>query len=93
MKLVIEIDEKYYESTKSDDLVEGTIMASLHAIRNGTPLPKGHGDLKDADYIINHICESKDCYKENCKGKQFMRCPDIMWVADAPTIIESDKED
>ena len=63
----------------------------LKSIKNGTPLPKNHGRLIDADYVINHICESKECYKENCKGKLYMRCMDIMWVDDAPTIIERNK--
>lgn len=34
--------------------------------------------------VINHICEGKDCYKENCKGVLFNRCPDITWVNELP---------
>ena len=32
--------------------------------------------------VIQHICESKECYKENCKGVLFNRCMDISWVND-----------
>lgn len=32
--------------------------------------------------VINHICEGKSCYKENCKGVLFNRCMDIAWVND-----------
>lgn len=36
--------------------------------------------------VIKHICKSKDCYKENCKGNIYKRFPDIMWVYDLPSI-------
>ena len=85
MKVVIDISEKDYQTV----VLRGQVpFAVLDVLRNGTPLPKGHGRLIDADYVINHICESKECYEENCKGKLYMRCMDILWVDDAPTIIE-----
>ena len=84
-KIVIEIESEKYEAFMNDWTFS---MDILHAVRNGTPLPKNHGRLIDADYVINHICESKECYKEKCKGKLYMRCMDIKWVDDAPTIIE-----
>lgn len=34
--------------------------------------------------VIQHICESKSCYKENCKGVLFNRCMDITWVNELP---------
>ena len=49
MKLVIEIPEKYYELFKREDcLAEGYIA-------NGTPLPKGHGRLIDADLLKHNM--------------------------------------
>ena len=45
------------------------------AIKNGTPLPKGHGKLKDADHYIKMQWEH----------------PDYSLTDDEPTIIEADK--
>lgn len=48
-----------------------------NSILNGAPLPKGHGRLIDADALIHwHRFESKSDYD----------------IANAPTIIEADKE-
>jgi hypothetical protein len=51
-----------------------------NAIKNGTPLPKGHGRLIDADalmeYCRNNINKTVDCND----------------IARFPTIIEADKE-
>ena len=89
MQIVIDMPDKMYQKILKNGYDYG-IMNVI--IQNGIPLPKNHGRLIDADYVINHICESKECYKENCKGKLYMRCMDIMWVDDAPTIIEAEKE-
>ena len=78
MKLIIDIDEKYYESSKLDNLVEGTIMASLDAIRNGIPLPKGHGRIIDESKI--EVCEWVNELEEDYPKAS----------TDAPTIIEAD---
>ena len=46
------------------------------AIVNGTPLPKGHGRLIDADALIDTLgCSDRDIYVEACIEE------------DAPTII------
>jgi hypothetical protein len=36
--------------------------------------------------VIEHICESKECYKEECKGRILKRCPDLQWVFDLPSV-------
>lgn len=43
--------------------------------------------------VIQHICENKSCYKENCKGVLFNRCMDITWVNDLPSVSSSEKPD
>ena len=62
MKLVINISEKTYKHIMSMQFYipgsrEGKSLLEeiLKAIRTGTPLPKGHGRLIDADDIDNHI--------------------------------------
>lgn len=36
--------------------------------------------------VIQHICENKSCYEENCKGVLFNRCMDITWVNELPPV-------
>ena len=55
MKVVIDIDEDYYEIIKHD-VKSGNDYLIFKLIANGTPLPKGHGRL---------IILSKDKLKEN----------------------------
>ena len=54
MKLVIDIDDKIYRHVISMQFCipglrsgKSLLEQILKAIRTGTPLPKGHGDLKD----------------------------------------------
>ena len=66
-------------------------------IRNGTPLPKGHGRLIDADAFIkaecsqcDGYCDVCDCDCMNCKSEY--RCEIIKDVDSADVIIKADKE-
>lgn len=83
MKIVIDMDEEDLMLIHNSD--RRGIMDSISkemlvwAIRNGTPLPKGHGRLVDADAL-----------KESILCKTFgLRGTDIEKVS---TIIEADKE-
>ena len=80
MKLVIDISENYYEILKYD-VEHGNDYKPIILIANGTPLPKGHGRLIDADKLKARIPIIEDEYY-NC------RC----MIEHAPTIIEADKE-
>ena len=42
-------------------------------------------DLISREAVIDHICEDKECYKEECKGRTLKRCPDLQWVFDLPS--------
>ena len=87
MQIVIEIPDKKYEALKM--LESATIGLHLgvveKAIINGTPLPKGHGRLIDADAL-----EARDISPEAWYSPMW----GFEWVdiEDAPTIIEADKE-
>lgn len=93
MKVVIEIPDTAYEGVVNADKASGNWDDSLLGILckgvvNGTPLPKGHGRLIDADELRNEYCES-NCGQRRCdKGG----CTWIDSVKIAPTIIEADKE-
>ena len=43
-------------------------------------------DCISREAVVNHICESKDCYVKDCKGKLYKRCCDIEWVYDLPPV-------
>lgn len=77
MKVVIDIPENEYRLIKEiyekNDIVESTYSYIYH----GTPLPKGHGRLIDADALWKK-------WVFDAIGKQE--------IDEAPTIIEADKE-
>ena len=45
MKLVIDIPEEVYKSIQENDYCGISNGDMYNAVKNGTPLPKGHGDL------------------------------------------------
>jgi len=90
VELLIKISEALYEN-----VLNGTYCGNLYEeLKHGTPLPKGHGRLIDADAFLKEnedytgwILDSsawggQNAYKDTLE--------DI--IADAPTIIEADKE-
>lgn len=56
MEIVIEIPEEEYKSIQDKDFCI-SYMEMYNAIRNGTPLPKGHGRLVDMDAVLHRIEE------------------------------------
>ena len=90
MKLIIDIDEKIYSDLQNRGLT-GMLTAKEcecmnEAIYNGTPLPKGHGRLIDADaYLAKEKPRgiNEDTWKESHTYKS---------ITETPTIIEADKE-
>lgn len=75
MKLIIDIPEKAYKLRLTNPVWYDSNMDK--AIRNGKPLPKGHGDLIDS----NVLCEQY----EKTNG-------DLYQALDlTPIIIEADK--
>ena len=85
MKLIIDIDDDYYELVKHDVEIYHNDFLPFRLIAKGTPLPKGHGRLIDADYLREDFKASKKI--------SFAERMDISCIVDhAPTIIETDKE-
>lgn len=99
IELVIKIPEEEYRWIKKSDKTVFADVASkecmLHAIKNGTPLPKWHGDLIDAkdlrQDIIAHKYSINFCEEHNIDQSINVGMLNIL-LADAPTIIEADKE-
>lgn len=95
MQIVIDIDEKDYKDFQLQEVMlnpaEPSQRAKL-AIANGKPLPKGHGDLKDADELLRYIDAMPSVLHGD--GWRFIRRIRLTeYIQDSlPTIIEADKE-
>lgn len=86
MKLVIEVPNMDLSDVKVGSILNRNI---LNAVKNGTPLPKHHGKLKDADELYNIFQELCDAY--NIDNLSFKSDMDMNFDL-APTIIEANKE-
>ena len=84
MQIVIDIDEDYYKILKHD-VESGMDYRPCVLIANGTPLPKGHGRLKDENEIKQMIEHAK---VKNESSKNFAE----NIIKFATTIIEADTE-
>lgn len=90
MQIVIDIPKKIYKNMQhraNEIQAEGYTLEN--AVLNGTPLPKRHGRLIDADAIKPKFCNSLIYNKYGEKGFWYYSVKD---VNNAPTIIETDKE-
>ena len=53
MKIIIDIPEESYKATCTGCMLPPDVESVVQAIKNGTPLPKGHGcDLDNLPTII-----------------------------------------
>lgn len=94
IELVLKIPEDVYRYAKKYNgssmltLREEEMGMCMNAIANGTPLPKGHGALKDADRLL------ETWYDNFC---EFMTQTELdsmnNIIKNASTIIEADRED
>ncbi len=86
IELVVKIPEKCYENLlKNYRFSNEEIPIVSLAIATGTPLPKGHGRLIDADDI--RVIELED----SLHFMQYKKGDETDVYIDAPTIIEADK--
>lgn len=83
MQIVIEISEKRYKDIQRIAEVQLDMRTDTveQIIANGTPLPKGHGDLIDRSEVI------KSLFDYHNGKKTIGQCID-----DVQTIIEADTE-
>ena len=89
MQIVIDIPDVEYQRLITQDgmsYTDGEIV--VNAFYNGTPLPKGHGRLIDADALK---LTAHDIHVEAIDYRH--RCVSIENIDEASTIIEADKED
>jgi len=89
MKIVIDISEEEYNEIepflKGEAIKSGfNLFKVLKTIKNGTPLPKGHGDLIDRGKLKTHFIGT-----EQGTDLEVYLEPTII---NAPVLIEADKE-
>ena len=82
MQIVIDIPEEIYAECKRDIYFPDTGGELFDAVRNGTPLPKNHGRLIDADAL------EKDTNYSNYDGYYHAYSSNAIYHA--PTIIEAE---
>ena len=95
MQIVIDISEGLYKATVNG-LDADEIWDLRLAVKNGIPLPKGHGRLIDKDHMIARLeaaskfqgGENADAFDE--RFSHGLKEAAIK-VAEEPTIIEADK--
>ena len=99
MQIVIDIPEEIkavIDKNGTNEIVSETVW---QAVKKGTPLPKGHGRLIDADYLRDVILlhnfhgNNKNVvpYSDR-KGYRLRQREVDEGIINAPTIIEADKE-
>lgn len=93
MQLIIDIDCDYFEYIKEFVKKVDTDCEPWAAIANGTPLPEGHGNLIDSNYLLDILkCdEYETCSWRNCSECNREKCIKERTIANAPVIIEADK--
>ena len=95
IQIVIDIPEKIYIHLHDGGSIGASLMIE-NAIKNGTPLPKGHGDLIDREGLLDEMFDK--CGTECCCCEHFIinkkGCrDDCGLIFNAPTIIEANKEE
>ena len=94
IELVIKIDEEIYQHTREYEVggfnIENDTKLFI-AIKNGKPLPKGHGRLIDADSIVKKMEEREEKLKDD---RSMWETAGVETALDmfAPTIIEANME-
>ena len=86
IELVIKIPQETYDFLKRYGTDGGIIEK---AVLNGTRLPKGHGNLKDANDIVADIYDRYMSSDFKVYNESVKKCMDM--IRSAPTIIEADK--
>lgn len=90
MQIVIDIPEDVYtrlfdNGIQDNEIAVDDVCEMARALRLGTPLPKGHGRLIDADSMKT----MKNIQSANFNAVELIR----LWIDKQDTIIEAETED
>ena len=90
MKLVIEIPNEVVEKESYADYFGCFSRELYEIIKNGTPLPKGHGRLIDADMLDETVLRLNTEQDAQITRTEYKIISNVLY--EIPTIIEADKE-
>lgn len=81
MKIVIDVPDRILYGIKNGITRNGSVASQivLNAVKNGTVLPKGHGQLVDMDAVLRYI-------------KEPLTKAEFMIRMSAEKVLEADKE-
>lgn len=84
MQIVIDIPIGTYKATCNGNMLPPDVAYVIEAIKNGTPLPEGHGRLIDADKLeLDDGYSNYDGYYHKYSRSQ---------ICNAPTVLEADEK-
>ena len=90
VELVIKISEKVYNALTHIEFDANLVTDEMRkSIANGTPLPKGHGRLIDADKLVPD-CQEDFVYYDDDEYNVFTAIG-IAQIECADTVIEADR--
>ena len=98
MHVVIDIPEEIYQYVVNTGTYGHYRFNSAKAIKNGIPLPKGHGKLKDENEIIECIRNRVENLKNDSQFIKYRKDIDLLGTIphirnEVRTIIEADCEE
>ena len=85
MQIVIDIPEETYKGIM---LGKWNDNGLAFYVKDGTPLPKGHGRLIDVNDLLDDICLEDNEYNRDCNVGEIITLENIDKI---PIIIEADK--
>ena len=94
-EIVIKIPDKVYDYVNREWIesdFDSPLNHVMNGVKNGTELPKGHGELKDGSKL------PLDCGKDKYGCDRICHCDDCIYatlslktIKDAETLVEADK--
>ena len=97
VKEILMKHEEFYDDrceTYIPDVTEvESAIEDLPSVTPRTNIAETSQDCINRQAVINHICEDKECYTEECKGRTLKRCPDLQWVLDLPSVTPQASEE
>lgn len=87
-EIVIKIPNKVYDYVRREWVesdFDSPLNHVMNGVKNGTELPKGHGELKDSQAIVNSIANT-NFYLSADNWHELMKA-----IQDVDTVVEADK--
>ena len=89
IELVIKIPQETYAHLLNGGNIGASLMIE-NALKEGTPLPKGHGRLIDVNELLDDIGLEDNDYNRDCNMGEIITLENIDRI---PTIVETDEEE